>query len=61
MVNDNIIIVYVLGSRLVFGTVIHKNCVIVVDTSGSMGPSMEIMKKALVALIWEQISSQECM
>ncbi|XP_074648285.1 von Willebrand factor A domain-containing protein 3A-like isoform X2 [Tubulanus polymorphus] len=43
------------GSRRVFGTVIHRKCCILVDTSGSMEPHMDELKKELVALVWDQL------
>lgn len=48
------------GSRRVFGTVVHKKCVILVDTSGSMDPYMEELKTELASLIWEQLYRQGC-
>lgn len=44
-----------LGSRRVFGTILHKKVVILVDTSGSMEPYMNELKKELAALIWDQL------
>ncbi|KAJ8319389.1 hypothetical protein KUTeg_004480 [Tegillarca granosa] len=43
------------GSRRVFGTVVHKKCAILVDTSGSMVPYMPELKQELAALIWDQL------
>ncbi|XP_060556889.1 von Willebrand factor A domain-containing protein 3A-like [Ruditapes philippinarum] len=48
------------GSRRVFGTVVHKKCAILIDTSGSMVPYMEELKKELASLIWEQLYRQGC-
>ncbi|KAL4240557.1 Von Willebrand factor A [Mactra antiquata] len=48
------------GSRRVFGTVTHKKCAILIDTSGSMVPYMEELKKELASLIWEQLYRQGC-
>lgn len=44
-----------LGSRRVFGTILHKTVVILVDTSGSMEQYMNELKKELAALIWDQL------
>ena len=38
-----------------FGTVIGKKCVILIDTSGSMQTAMDELKKELAALIWDQL------
>lgn len=43
------------GSRRVFGTILHKKVVILVDTSGSMEQYMNELKKELAALIWDQL------
>lgn len=43
------------GSRRVFGTLVHKKCVILIDTSGSMDPYMNELKKEVAALIWDQL------
>ena len=43
------------GSRRIFGTVVHKKVAILVDTSGSMEPYMNELKKELAALIWDQL------
>ncbi|XP_064617094.1 von Willebrand factor A domain-containing protein 3A-like [Liolophura sinensis] len=43
------------GSHRVFGTVVEKSCVFLIDTSGSMEPYMEELKKELASLIWEQL------
>ncbi|XP_045213175.2 von Willebrand factor A domain-containing protein 3A-like isoform X3 [Mercenaria mercenaria] len=48
------------GSRRVFGTVVHRKCAILIDTSGSMVPYMEELKKELASLIWEQLYRQGC-
>ena len=45
----------VTGSNRVFGTVVEKRCIFLVDTSGSMDPYMEELKRELASLIWEQI------
>ena len=38
-----------------FGTVVEKKCVFLVDTSGSMEPHMDELKKELASLIWDQL------
>ena len=38
-----------------FGTVIEKKVVILIDTSGSMEQFMEELRKELASLIWEQL------
>lgn len=43
------------GSRRVFGTIIHQNCTFLIDTSGSMNPYLDELKKEIVSLIWEQL------
>jgi hypothetical protein len=43
------------GSRLVFSTIVHKHILILVDTSGSMEPYLDYLKKELATLVWEQI------
>eukprot|EP00118_Oscarella_pearsei_P014633 m.126504 g.126504 ORF g.126504 m.126504 type:complete len:1106 (+) comp37900_c0_seq10:317-3634(+) len=43
------------GSRAIFGPVIEKRAVFVVDVSGSMASNLEQLKIALAALIWEQV------
>ena len=47
------------GSRRVFSTVVEKKCVFLIDTSGSMDPSMEELKKELASLIWDQLHKQK--
>ncbi|KAL3876675.1 hypothetical protein ACJMK2_034479, partial [Sinanodonta woodiana] len=46
------------GSRRVFGTVVHKKCIFLIDTSGSMEPYMEELKRELASLIWDQLYRQ---
>lgn len=46
------------GSRRVFGTVIEKHVIVLIDTSGSMVSSMEELKRELAALVWDQIRHQ---
>ncbi|CAF1040576.1 unnamed protein product [Adineta ricciae] len=43
------------GSRLTFSTITHKNILILVDTSGSMEPYLDFLKKELATLVWEQL------
>ncbi|GFR86394.1 von Willebrand factor A domain-containing protein 3A [Elysia marginata] len=46
------------GSRRVFGTIVHKQVAILVDTSGSMEPRMDELKKEMAALVWDQLHKQ---
>ncbi|XP_071962568.1 von Willebrand factor A domain-containing protein 3A-like isoform X2 [Antedon mediterranea] len=46
------------SSRRVFGSVIEKKVVILVDTSGSMVYHMDELKRELIALIWEQLKKE---
>ncbi|XP_035826258.1 von Willebrand factor A domain-containing protein 3A isoform X2 [Aplysia californica] len=46
------------GSRRVFGTMVHKKVSILIDTSGSMEPRMEELKKELASLVWDQLHKQ---
>lgn len=46
------------GSRRVFGTMVHKRVAILVDTSGSMEPRMDELKKEMAALVWDQLHKQ---
>lgn len=46
------------GSRRVFGTVVEKNVVVLIDTSGSMVSSMDELKREVAALVWDQIRHQ---
>ena len=41
-----------------FGSIIHKKCVFLIDTSGSMEPYMEELKKEMASLIWDQLYRQ---
>jgi hypothetical protein len=43
------------GSRRVFGTVVEKNCIFLIDTSGSMDECLDELKKELISLVWEQL------
>jgi len=45
----------IVGSRRVFGTVVEKSCIFLVDTSGSMEQNMDELKKELIHLLWEQL------
>ena len=38
-----------------FGTVVEKSCIFLVDTSGSMDPHMDELRKELIHLVWEQL------
>ena len=38
-----------------FGTIVEKRCIFLVDTSGSMDPYMEELKRELASLIWDQV------
>jgi len=39
----------------VFGTVVEKSCIFLIDTSGSMDAHMDELKKELIHLVWEQL------
>ena len=43
------------GSRRIFSTVVEKSCVFLIDTSGSMDPHMDELKRELSSLIWDQL------
>ncbi|XP_038619293.1 von Willebrand factor A domain-containing protein 3A [Tachyglossus aculeatus] len=43
------------GSRRLFGTILERKVCILLDTSGSMGPCLQMIKKELTLLIWEQL------
>ncbi|XP_042197032.1 von Willebrand factor A domain-containing protein 3A [Callorhinchus milii] len=43
------------GSRRFFGTILEKKICLLLDTSGSMDPFLEELKKELTSLIWEQL------
>ena len=43
------------GSRRVFSALTHKKVVLLVDTSGSMEPRLNELKKELAALMWDQV------
>jgi len=43
------------GSRRVFGSIVEKKIVLLLDTSGSMDPYMDELKKELASLIWDQL------
>ena len=38
-----------------FGTVVEKSCIFLIDTSGSMDLHMDELKKELIRLVWEQL------
>lgn len=44
-----------LGSRRVFGNLVHTKCMILVDTSGSMDPYMSELKQEIASLVWDQL------
>ncbi|XP_053132699.1 von Willebrand factor A domain-containing protein 3A isoform X3 [Hemicordylus capensis] len=43
------------GSRRLFGVILEANVCILIDTSGSMEPSLEQVTQELTSLIWEQL------
>ena len=43
-----------------FGTVVERNVVVLIDTSGSMQASMEELKRELTSLVWEQLHKHGC-
>lgn len=47
------------GSRLTFSTNVHKYILILVDTSGSMEPYIDYLKKELATLVWEQLFANQ--
>ena len=47
------------GSRLIFSTIVHKHILILVDTSGSMEPYMNYLKKELATFVWEQLFANQ--
>ncbi len=47
------------GSRLIFSTIVHKHIFILVDTSGSMEPYLDYLKKELATLVWEQLFANQ--
>ena len=48
------------GSRQLFGHVSENNLCILIDTSESMQPNLEFVKKKLMALLHEQLSTKKC-
>ena len=52
---DSLNVILISGSNRVFGTVVEKKCIFLVDTSGSMDPYMDELKRELASLIWEQV------
>ena len=47
------------GSRLLFSTIVHKSILILVDTSGSMEPYLDFLKKELAVLVWDQLFANQ--
>ncbi|XP_060117023.1 von Willebrand factor A domain-containing protein 3A [Heteronotia binoei] len=47
------------GSRRLFGVVLEANVCILIDTSGSMEPSLEQVTQELTSLIWEQLRTNQ--
>jgi hypothetical protein len=47
------------GSRLTFSTITHGHILILVDTSGSMEPYLDFLKKELATLVWEQLFANQ--
>lgn len=45
-------------SRQVFGTIVEKNIVVAIDTSGSMAPSLPFLQRQLGLLIDQQVAGQ---
>lgn len=43
------------GSRGVFGSILEEQIVLLLDTSGTMSPSIHQLKLGVAALIWEQL------
>ncbi|XP_063727646.1 von Willebrand factor A domain-containing protein 3A-like isoform X2 [Symsagittifera roscoffensis] len=43
------------GSRRVFGSIVEKRVVILIDCSGSMALQLDTVKQHLVSLIWDQL------
>ena len=50
-----VLICVVLGSRRVFGTVVHSKVAVLIDTSGSMDQYIDELKKELASLVWDQL------
>ena len=42
-----------------FGVVVEKQVVVLIDTSGSMQASMDELRKELTSLIWEQFHKNQ--
>ena len=47
------------GSRRVFGVVVEKQVIVLIDTSGSMESSMDELRKELTSLIWDQFHKND--
>uniref|UniRef100_A0ACB8FL74 Uncharacterized protein n=1 Tax=Sphaerodactylus townsendi TaxID=933632 RepID=A0ACB8FL74_9SAUR len=47
------------GSRRLFGVILEANVCILIDTSGSMEPSLEQVTQELTSLIWEQLRKNQ--
>ncbi|XP_054849648.1 von Willebrand factor A domain-containing protein 3A [Eublepharis macularius] len=47
------------GSRRLFGVILEANICILIDTSGSMDPSLEEVTQELTSLIWEQLRKNQ--
>lgn len=43
------------GSRRLFGVILEDDVCILIDTSGSMEPTLEEVIKELTSLIWDQL------
>lgn len=48
-----------LGSRKVFGSIVEKNIIVLVDVSGSMVTNIDELKKELNGVIWEQLHTNK--
>ena len=42
-----------------FGVVVEKQVIVLIDTSGSMQASMDELRKELTSLIWEQFHKNQ--
>ncbi|XP_077172811.1 von Willebrand factor A domain-containing protein 3A isoform X1 [Paroedura picta] len=47
------------GSRRLFGVILEASVCILIDTSGSMEPSLEQVTRELASLIWEQLRQNQ--
>ena len=50
------ILLFLIGSRRLFGTITHDKIAILIDTSGSMDEYLLELKRELSFLIWEQLN-----